>query len=115
MEKLLKAEDLPLGRDPAITWFGSSPNREELARRVSPINYVRKDGPAVFLIAGDKDPVLSYHQSVWMHEALIKAGQPTELHIVNGGSHGHFTPDQQIEIYGKILAFLKKNGIETAP
>jgi acetyl esterase/lipase len=115
MEKLLHADDLPPGRDDAITWFGSMPNREEMARRVSPINYVRKDGPAVFLIAGDADPILSYKQSVEMHDALEKAGEPAAIHIVKGGVHGHFTPDQQIEIYGEILKFLKDHGIQTSP
>lgn len=115
MEKLLHQDNTPLGRDDAITWFGSLPNREELARRVSPIHYVRKYGPAVFLIAGDADPVLDFHQSVEMHEALNQAGEATALHIVKGGNHGRFTPDQQIEIYQEILAFLEKNGVSSRP
>lgn len=115
MEKLLHQDDLIAGRDDAITWFGSLPNREELARRLSPINYVRKDGPAIFLIAGDADPILSYKQSTTMHEALDKAGEPNALHIVKGGTHGHFTPDDQIEIYGEILKFLTANGVRMSP
>jgi acetyl esterase/lipase len=115
MEKLLHQDDLPPGRDDAITWFGSLPNREELARRVSPIHYVRKDGPAVFLVVGDADPILSYKQSTTMHEALDKAGEPTALHIVKGGTHGHFTPDQQIAIYTEILKFLNDHGVRTSP
>jgi acetyl esterase/lipase len=115
MEKLLHQDDLTAGRDDAVTWFGSLPNREELARRLSPINYVRKDGPAIFLIAGDADPILSYKQSTTMHEALDKAGEPNALHIVKGGTHGHFTPDEQIEIYGEILKFLAANGVRRSP
>jgi acetyl esterase/lipase len=115
MESLLHADDLPPGRDDAITWFGSLPNREELARRVSPIHYVRKDGPAVFLIAGDSDPILSYTQSIHMHEALDEVGEPNMLHIVKGGGHGHFTAAQQIEIYGEIMKFLNDQKISTIP
>jgi acetyl esterase/lipase len=115
MEKLLHQDDLPPGRDDAITWFGSLPNREELARRVSPIHYIRKDGPAVFLVVGDADPILSYTQSTMMHEALDKAGEPNALHIVKGGTHGHFTPDQQVAIYTEILKFLNDNGVKTSP
>jgi acetyl esterase/lipase len=115
MERLLHQADLPPGRDDAITWFGSLPNRTELARQVSPIHYVRKDGPPVFLIAGDADPILDYHQSIAMHEALDKAGEANVMHIVHGGLHGHFTPDQQVQIYGEILAFLKAHAIATTP
>jgi acetyl esterase/lipase len=115
MEKLLHQDDLPPGRDDAITWFGSLPNREELARRVSPIHYVRKDGPAVFLVVGDADPILSYTQSTMMHEALDKAGEPNALHVVKGGTHGHFTPDQQVEIYTEVLTFLNDHGVKTSP
>jgi acetyl esterase/lipase len=115
MEKLLHQDDLPPGRDDAITWFGSLPNREELARRVSPIHYIRKDGPAVFLVVGDADPILSYTQSTMMHEALDKAGEPNALHIVKGGTHGHFTPDQQVAIYTEILKFLNEHRVRTSP
>ena len=111
MEKLLHQDNLPPGRDDAVAWFGSMPNREEVARRVSPLHYIRKDGPPVFLIAGDADPILDYHQSTVMHQALQKAGEPTAIHIVPGGLHGHFTPDQQVQIYGEILDFLKSTGI----
>jgi acetyl esterase/lipase len=115
MEKLLHQDDLPPGRDDAITWFGSLPNREELARRVSPIHYVRKDGPAVFLVVGDADPILSYTQSTMMHEALDKMGEPNALHVVKGGTHGHFTPDQQVAIYTEMLKFLNDHGVRTSP
>ena len=115
MEKLMQPDSPPPGRDDAIAWFGSVPNREEVARRVSPIHYVRKEGPPVFLIAGDADPILDYHQSVAMHQTLQQAGEPTGIHIVAGGLHGHFTPDQQVEIYGEVLNFLKANGIAALP
>ena len=31
----------------AIAWLGSSVNKEEVARRVSPLSYVRGDSPAI--------------------------------------------------------------------
>ena len=33
-----------------LAWLGSQPNREEIARRVSPINYVRPGLPAIITI-----------------------------------------------------------------
>lgn len=115
MEKLLHQDNLPPGRDDAVTWFGSMTDREAIARRVSPIHYVRKDGPPVFLVAGNADPILDYHQSVEMDAALKKAGEASELLIIDHGLHGHFTADQQIEIYGKIRSFLEAHGVRIAP
>lgn len=115
MEKLLHQDNLPPGRDDAIAWFGSMPDREAMAHRVSPIHYVRKDGPAVFLIAGNEDPILDFHQSVDMDAALKKVGEPSELLIIDHGLHGHFTPEQQITIYSKLRAFLKSNHVEVQP
>lgn len=115
MEKLVHQDNLPPGRDDAITWFGSLPNREALARRVSPIHYVRKDGPPVFLVAGSADPILDFHQSVEMDAALKGAGEPSELMIIDRGLHGHFSPDQQIEIYARILRFLERHGVSAVP
>ena len=74
-----------------------------------------KTGPPVFLIAGDADPILDYHQSTEMHQALQQAGEPNALHIVPGGLHGHFTADQQVQIYGEILDFLRTNGVSPLP
>ncbi|MBI4476573.1 MAG: alpha/beta hydrolase, partial [Acidobacteria bacterium] len=34
----------------AVAWLGSLPNREEIARRVSPLSYVRKDLPPILSI-----------------------------------------------------------------
>jgi len=115
MEKLLHQDNLPAGRDDAITWFGSMPNRDLMAKRLSPISYIRKDGPPVFLIAGNADPILDFHQSVDMDSALKNIGEPSDLVIVDGGTHGHFSPDQQLYIYGRIHKFLEAHGVSTTP
>ena len=114
MAKVLHQEQA-LGRDPAIAWFGSMPDREAMARRVSPEHYVRKDGPPIFLIAGDADPVVDYHQTLSMQRALDKAGEANAMHIVKGGSHGRFSPEEQIRIYGEIRAFLRLHGVQDTP
>lgn len=98
----------------AAQWLGSLPNRDEIARRVSPLTYVRAGLPPVLTIHGDADPLVPYPQAVRMHEALTKAGVPNQLLTIPGGKHGGFTPDERTKIYSTIREFLAKNGVVPA-
>ena len=95
----------------AMMWVGSQPDKLAIARRVSPITYVRPGLPPILSVHGDADPVVPYAQSVRLHQALIKAGVPNELVTIHGGSHGQFTPEQDAGAYAKILQFLKAQGV----
>lgn len=75
----------------AVAWLGSVPNREEVARRVSPLTYVRPGLPPILTIHGDSDPVVPYSHAVRLHEALTKAGVPNRLLTISGGKHDRFT------------------------
>ena len=48
----------------AVTWLGSMENRKELARRVSPIAYVRAGLPPIISIQANQDPTVPYEQTV---------------------------------------------------
>jgi acetyl esterase/lipase len=98
----------------AVQWLGSLPNREEVARRVSPLTYVRAGLPPVLTIQGDADPVVPYTHSVRLTQALEKAGVPTQLVTIPGGKHGGFTRDETLMIYGVIRQFLTKHGLMPA-
>ena len=95
----------------AVQWLGSLPNREELARSVSPITYVRPGLPPILSIQGDADPIVPYSQNVRLRDALTKAGDSIELVTIPGGGHGNFKPDERTKIYLKIREFLAKNGL----
>ena len=95
----------------AMQWMGSLPNRDELARKVSPLTYVRAGLPPVLTIHGDADTTVPYPQAVKLHEALGKAGVPNQLLTIPGGKHGGFTPDQRTRIFLTIREFLAKNGL----
>src|SRR5438874_6298901 len=58
----------------AVQWLGAAPNRDEIAKRVSPIEYVRAGLPPVIMIHGDADPTVPYQHSVRMKAGLDKAG-----------------------------------------
>lgn len=91
--------------------MGSLPNREELAKRLSPLTYVRAGLAPVLTIHGDADPLVPYSQGVRLHEALTKAGVKNQLLTIPGGGHGHFTLEQEIKAYETIHAFLASVGI----
>lgn len=95
----------------AVQWLGSLPNREEVARRVSPLTYVRAGLPPVLAIQGDADPTVPYQHSVRLTEALTKAGVPNQLVTIPGGKHGGFSPEERTKIYLAIREFLAKSGL----
>jgi acetyl esterase/lipase len=92
----------------AISWLGSQPNREDLARRVSPLTYVRKGLPPILTIHGDKDDLVPYSHAVRLHEALNSVGVPNQLITVPGGKHGGFGREDMLKIYASIRDFLRK-------
>jgi acetyl esterase/lipase len=97
----------------AVTWFASLPDRELIAKRVSPMTYVRAGIPPVLTIHGDADPTVPYNQSVRLHEALTRVGVANELMTIPGGKHGSDCCDvrQRTNAYTKIKEFLTKQGV----
>ncbi len=103
--------DGPNRKSYAVAWLGSMPNREEIAKRVSPLTYVRPGLPPILTIQGDADPTVPYSHGVRLHEALRKAEVPNQLLTIPGGKHGGFTPEERTKIYLTIREFLAANGI----
>ncbi len=99
----------PNERAYAVEWFGDMPNREELARKLSPMTYVRKGLPPIISIQGDADPIVPYSNSTRLRDALTTAGVPNELVTIPGGGHGNFKADERVRAFNAIHAFLEKN------
>jgi acetyl esterase/lipase len=97
----------------AVAWLGAMPNREELAKQVSPVTYVRVGIPPVISVHGDADPTVPYSQKQRFHQALERIGTPHELVTVPGGRHGGFTDVEQLRNYASIRAFLTKHHVLT--
>jgi acetyl esterase/lipase len=95
----------------AVTWLSSMPNREEVARRVSPLTYVRAGLPPIITIHGDADPVVPYTHAVRLQESLNKAGVPNQLITIPGGKHGGFSHDQTVRAFSAIREFLSKHNL----
>jgi acetyl esterase/lipase len=97
-------------RDYAVQWLPEQPGRLELARRVSPLTYVRRDVPAILTIHGDADETVPYAHGVRLTKALKDAGAAAEMISVPGGKHG-FPAEKLDAIYPQIFAFLAKHGV----
>jgi acetyl esterase/lipase len=98
--------DGPNRANAAVTWLGSLPDRVEIAKRVSPLTYVRQGLPPILTIHGDMDTTVPYQHAVRLHEALNKAGAPNQLLTIPGGRHGNFTPEERTKIFVTIRQFL---------
>jgi dipeptidyl aminopeptidase/acylaminoacyl peptidase len=83
----------------------------EIAKKVSPLTYVRTGLPPILTVHGDADRTVPYPEGVRLHEALAKVNVPNQLITIPGGGHGGFTAEQRITIYTTIKAFLAKNGL----
>jgi acetyl esterase/lipase len=103
--------DGPNRKTYAVAWLSSMPNRQEIAKRVSPLEYVRAGLPPILMIHGDADPTVPYQHSVRLKEALDKAVVPNQLYTVPGGHHGGFTAPENVQVFQAIKAFLKQHGL----
>ena len=95
----------------AVTWLSSMENRRDIARRVSPIHYVRAGLPPIITIHGDADPTVPYTHAVRLHEALEKAGVANALVTIPGGRHGGFNREQTLRAYAEIERFLAAHNL----
>jgi acetyl esterase/lipase len=96
----------------AVAWVPEQPGRMELAKKLSPITYVRKGLPPVLSIHGDADPVVPYDQSVRLTKELKAAGDQAELITVPGGQHG-VPPEEMSKLWPQIFKWLKKHKISS--
>jgi dipeptidyl aminopeptidase/acylaminoacyl peptidase len=67
---------------------GPYDQNKELAKQLSPVEYLSPDGPPVLLLHGDKDEVLSLRNSTYMMEVAKQTGADVQLVTVTNGMHG---------------------------
>lgn len=84
-------------------------NPQEIARRISPIEYVRTGLPAILSIHGDADTVAPYAQAPRLHKALDEAKVPNRFLTTPGRGHGDFRPDESVRIYEASREFLRQH------
>lgn len=96
----------------AIEWIGAAaPDRMALARRVSPLTYVRPGSPPVFTVHGDADTLVPHAHAVRLHQALEKVGVANRLVSITKGGHGGFAREDRHRIFASMFAFLAERGL----
>lgn len=95
----------------ATNWLGNKAKDKDFAASVSPITYVNKNTPPVFIVHGDADPTVPYEQSVALNKKLTDAGVKTKFITVPGGLHGKFDKERNSDINKEIIKFLKEVGV----
>lgn len=81
--------DSPVGR----LLGGPLKDKQDAARKASPLTYIARDNPPFLIVHGDQDPLVPLKQSELLLAALNKAGVPATLVKVKNGKHGAFGPD----------------------
>ena len=91
----------------AIKWLDTKATDQAFIKSLSPVTYINKKSPPIFIVHGDADPIVPYTQSIELHQKLVDAGIKTEFMTVPGGKHGGFEKDKMREMNVAIIAFLK--------
>jgi acetyl esterase/lipase len=94
-----------------LNWMGDKAEDAAFRASISPVTYISKNNPPVFIVHGNADPIVPYEQSVRLHQKLDKAGVYNEFITVEGGKHGNFEKDKNFEISKATMTFLKKVGV----
>jgi acetyl esterase/lipase len=98
----------PNRQDYAVAWIGSQANRKVVAKKSSPIHYVRKNLPPILSIHGDLDRLVPYEQAVRLHQALNKVSVPNEFLTIREREHGNFNREENRQSYATIEDFLRR-------
>lgn len=90
-----------------VNWLGKEGESSKFREAMSPITYVKKTSPPIFIVHGDADPIVPYQQSVDLKRKLDEAGVKNEFMTIPGGGHGKFTKEQSSELSKSIIVFIK--------
>jgi acetyl esterase/lipase len=107
VEDQLQGENM---REYAVAWIPEQEGRFELARRLSPMTYIRKDVPPILTIHGNADETVPYEHGVSLTKAVRDVKGDAEMINVPNGGHG-FPMEKMNELYVQIFQFLKKRKI----
>lgn len=96
----------------AKNWLGKGFDNQKFVESVSPLYYVTKNSPPVYIVHGDADPIVPYDQSVALYEKLKSNGVKTKMLTIEGGNHGKFTKEEKSEMSKDMWSFLNELGLQ---
>jgi acetyl esterase/lipase len=99
------------GNNAVKRWLGNRSGDTAFARQLSPLAYINKETPPVFIAHGDADPVVPYTQSASLYQELNRAGVKTVLFTIPEGRHGNIGQEYSRELNNRLVAFLDELGL----
>jgi acetyl esterase/lipase len=84
---LARARPFPDGIDPAAELLGPRRSDPAWVRVASPVHHAAQATAPVLLIHGKADTIVSYRESVRMHDALVAAGKRATLLLLENTPH----------------------------
>lgn len=96
----------------AKNWLGDQYNNPKFVKSVSPLNYVTKNSPPVYIVHGNSDPIVPYAQSVVLYEKLKSFGVKTKMLTIEGGVHGKFSKEENSLLSKDMWEFLDELGLK---
>ena len=91
---------------------GPLDQKQEVIRKLSPIELLRADSPAILIVHGDKDDILPVSNATAMRDAAQTKGVAVECIICKGAAHcldGKNLDPTEEEITRRTVDFLMKN------
>lgn len=85
------------------------PANLEKVKKANPINYVSENTPAMLLVHGTADVVVSIRESEALYAALTKANRPATFIRVEGAGHSFGQISSNPEVMTDVLSFFQKN------
>ena len=99
--------DGPHRHSQVATWFENVPSRIDVAKALSPVEYIHSRVPPVITIHGEHDADVPYEQSVALHKVLDSVGTPNRLVKIQNAGHGDFTHAQAAYAFQTVFQYVR--------
>lgn len=109
LELMFEKGDVPT-RESGITYLKQAigDDKEELRYR-SPVHHLEKLKAAVFIVHGGEDQRAHVEHAYQLRDRLDDLGKPYEWMLKPKEGHGFYRPENRLELYERMLAFLGKH------
>jgi acetyl esterase/lipase len=67
---------------------GTDVTKPELTLEASPVLRVNERSAPMLILHGEADPLISFNQSIVLHDKMIAAGKECDLYLLEGAGHG---------------------------
>ena len=108
LELMFKKGDIPT-RDSGITFLKEAVGEDEADLRArSPLHNMHRLKAPIFIVHGGKDGRVDVEHANRLRDRLDELDKPYEWMLKENEGHGFYRPENRLELYQRMLAFLDK-------